>query len=75
MIEKDHLGDWSPEKVYNGPSQDSNHLDLFQSSLPDNLCEIHQKAAFCMYFFAGKKTENGNYQYFYKKECGAWENK
>ena len=31
MIEKDHLGDWSPD---NSPSQDSNHPDdLFQSRL------------------------------------------
>ena len=30
-IEKDHLGDWSPEKDSN-PSQDSNHPDdVFQS--------------------------------------------
>ena len=55
LIEKDHLGDWSPEKDYNSPSQDSNHPDdLFQSSLPDNLCEIQQKADFCLYLFAGK---------------------
>ena len=32
MIEKDHLGDWSPEKECCCPFQDSNHRDdLFQS--------------------------------------------
>ena len=32
LIEKDHLGDWSPEISHNSPSQDSNHPDdLFQS--------------------------------------------
>ena len=32
LIEKDHLGDWSPEKDSNSPSQDSNH--------PDDLCQL-----------------------------------